>query len=58
MQKIWMLSCQCIIYLNIVKITEKQQEVCGIIIEMNLSSSPLSSNSESFKHKTSITVNT
>ena len=33
MQKIWML--QYIVDLNTVKITEKQQEVSGIIIEMN-----------------------
>ena len=35
MQKIWMLWCQCIIYLNTVKIIEKQHVVCGIVIEMN-----------------------
>ena len=38
--------------MNTVKITEKQQVVCGIIIEMN--QVILSSNSESFKYKTSI----
>ena len=38
--------------------TEKQQEVCGIITEMNLEINPLSSNSGSFKYKTSITGNT
>ena len=27
--------CLCIIYLNTVKIIKKQQEACGIIIEMN-----------------------
>ena len=42
--------------MNIVKIIEKQQEVCRIIIEMN--QVILSSNSESFKYKTSITGNT
>ena len=30
-----MLQCQCKIYLNIVKITEKEQAVCGIFTEMN-----------------------
>ena len=35
MQKIWMSWCQRIICLNTVKITQKQQGVCGIIIEMN-----------------------
>ena len=36
--------------MNKVKITEKQQDVCGIITEMN--QAILSSNSESFKYKT------
>ena len=43
--------------MNRVKITEKQQEVCGIITEMSLEMNPPSSNSESFKYKTSITGN-
>ena len=30
-----MLQCLCIIYLNIVKIIQKQQVVYGIIIKMN-----------------------
>ena len=38
--------------MNTVKITEKQQEVCGIIKEMN--QGILSSNSESFKYKRNI----
>ena len=33
--EIQMLQCTCIIYLNTVKITEKQQEVYRIIMEMN-----------------------
>ena len=28
-------ECQCIIFLNTAKVTEKQQAVCGIITEMN-----------------------
>ena len=44
--------------MNTVKITERQQEVCQIIIEINQVSNPLSSYSESFKDKTSITGNT
>ena len=38
--------------MNTVKITEKQQEVCGIIRDEP--SNSLSSNSESFKDKTNI----
>ena len=30
-----MLQCQCIIYLNTAKITEKPQAACEIITEMN-----------------------
>ena len=29
------MQCQCTIYLNTVKIIEKQHAVCGVIIEMN-----------------------
>ena len=42
--------------MNTVKITKKQQVVCGIITDEP--SNPLSSNSESFKCKASITGNT
>ena len=42
--------------MNTTKITEKQQDVCGIIRDEP--SNPLSSNSEYFKYKTSITGNT
>ena len=42
--------------MNTVRIIEKQQVVCGIIIETNHDS--LSSNSESFRYKASITGNT
>ena len=51
-----MLQCQCTICLNTARTTENQQVVCGIITEMN--QAILSSNSESFKYKTSITGNT
>ena len=43
----------CTICLNTVKITEKQQVTCEIIIEMN-QVNPLSLISESFKYKTNI----
>ena len=43
----------CTICLNTVKITEKQQATCEIIIEMN-QVNPLSLISESFKYKTNI----
>ena len=42
--------------MNTIKITEKQQTACGILTEA--SQVILSSNSESFKYKASITGNT
>ena len=43
--------------MNTVKITKKQHEVCGIYYR-DQPSNPLSTNSESFNYKTSITGNT
>ena len=40
--------------MNTVKTTKKQQVVCGIINYRDEPSNPLSSNSKSFKYKTSI----
>ena len=49
--------CLCTICLNTVKIIERQQVVCGIIIETN-KVILFQTDSESFKYKTSITGNT
>ena len=52
-----MLQCLCIIYVNIVKIIKKTTGSLWIYYR-DEPSNPLSSNSESFRYKTSITGNT
>ena len=54
MQKIQMLQCQCIIYQNTVKIRKKTTGSLWNYYS-DEPSNPFSSNSESFKYKTSIT---
>ena len=60
MQKIWMLQCLCTSCLNTARISQKQQEACGIITEMNQIVVQITTNysikdSKSFDYKTSIT---
>ena len=57
MQKIQMLLCQCIIYLNTVKITKKTTDSLQDYYR-DEPSDPLSSDSEFFKYKTNIAGNT
>ena len=56
MQKIYMLSCPCMIYLNIAKIIKN--DVSSWNYYRSEPTNPLSSNSESFKYKNIITGNT